>query len=180
MVTTTYSIQKWRKQSRSLETDSFQSSFYHTWGSGGRQNCTNQHVVRSSLKIWACIVLQPKFVQHLLNDDQQQNRVGLLRGRWPHKCWWKTFKEHRHRQWNILLVRLYGTNKVSVTEVLETSGLSFVYKTVITFTMSWRLVQSCAHHQSPQDGYLLFAVLSYIFYCSLNVNHQYQSTNWLS
>jgi len=33
-----------------------------------------------------------------------------------------------------LLLRLYGTNKVSVTEVLEMSW--FVYKPVITYTMS--------------------------------------------
>jgi len=35
-----------------------------------------------------------------------------------------------------LLIRLYGTNKVTVTEVLEMSWFVFVYKPVITFTMS--------------------------------------------
>ena len=63
--------------------------------------------------------------------------------------WYLSHQSLAYIHTSSLLVSLYGTNKVRVTEVLEMSGLTFVYK-LVTFTMSWRSLQNSAHHQSSQ------------------------------
>ena len=48
--------------------------------------------------------------------------------------WYLSHQRLAYIHTSSLLVSLYGTNTVSVIKVLETSGLSFVYDPVITFT----------------------------------------------
>jgi len=127
----------------------------------------SQAIIHSSfLHFWRWPQVWSSFLMHL--------------GSTTNLPWYLSHQSLAYIHTSSLLVSLYDTNTVSVIKVLETSGLSFVYNPVITLTMSWQSLHSSAHCQSSQDAYLIFTALSYIFYCSLNANHQYQSNNCLS
>jgi len=144
----TFNIKKWRKHPKSLESDSYQSSFDCLWSSSGSWNSKKPSIMRFSLKIWACIVLHPYFA---MPAEWSRNKIMLMSVK-SLSTMHMLFKEHGHGWWNQVYSCDVDTEANSSQWILEASTIpkkSWQVRSNVKVTLCFLIVTTIHHEFLP-------------------------------